>query len=167
MIRKTVLLAGVTAALLTAAPAFAQDAMAPAAPQTAPTAEAQAQGSLQLQPGSSVKGSDGTVLGTLEGVQSNAAGEQELTVRGADGDLRGVPLGGLTQQGADVVVGISSAEFNTAPVVEEAAPAGENGTVPAAGDPAANPSPTPAPAEPRTTDDAIEPDGSTPPTPQG
>ncbi|WP_426037832.1 superoxide dismutase [Brevundimonas sp. DC300-4] len=164
MIRKTVLLAGVTAAFLTAAPALAQDAMAPAAAQTAPTA--QAQGSLQLQPGSSVTGSDGTVLGTLEGVQSNAAGEQELTVRGADGDLRGVPLGGLTQQGADVVVGISSAEFNTAPVVEEAAPAGETRTVPAAGDPAANPSPTSAPAEPKTTDDTREPDGSTPPTPQ-
>jgi len=165
MIRKTVLLAGVTAAFLTAAPALAQDAMAPAAPQTAPTA--QAEGSLQLQPGSSVTGSDGTVLGTLEGVHSNAAGEQELTVRGADGDLRGVPLGGLTQQGANVVVGISSAEFNTAPVVEETAAAGESGTVPAAGDPAANPSPTPAPAEPKTTDDAREPDGSTPPTPQG
>ena len=164
MIRKTVLLAGVTAAFLTAAPALAQDAMAPAAPQTAPTA--QAQGSLQLQPGSSVTGSDGTVLGTLEGVHSNAAGEQELTVRGADGDLRGVPMGGLTQQGAEVVVSISSAEFNTAAVVEEAAPVGETGTVPAAGDPSANPSPTPAPAEPKTTDGTREPDGSTPPTPQ-
>ena len=162
MIRKTVLLAGVTAALLTAAPALAQDAPA-SAPQTAPTA--QAEGSLQLQPGASVKGSDGAVLGTLEGVQSNAAGEQELTVRGADGDLRGVPLGGLTQQGADVVVGISSAEFNTAPVVEEAAPVGENGDVPAAGDPTANPAP--APTEPTTmAEPAPEPDGATPPTPQ-
>ena len=155
MIRKTVLLAGVAAALLTAAPAFAQDAAAPA-----PAAQAAASGSIQLQPGSSVKGSDGSVLGTLEGVQSNAAGEQELTVRGADGDLRGVPLGGLTQQGADVVVGISSAEFNTAPVVEESAPASTDGTAPTASDPAANP--TPAPTEPTP-----EPDGATPPTPQG
>ena len=164
MIRKTVLLAGVAAALLTAAPALAQDAMTPSAPQTAPAAQPQAQGSLQLQPGSSVKGSDGTVLGTLEGVQTNASGEQELTVRGSDGDLRGVPLGGLTQQGADVVVGLSSTEFNTAPVVEDAAPAGDADAVSPAGDPNANPAP--APAEPMT-DDGAEPDGSTPPTPQG
>jgi hypothetical protein len=161
MIRKTILLAGVAAALLTAAPAFAQDA-----PATAPAAEPQAQGSIQLQPGSNVKGSDGTVLGTLEGVQSNAAGEQELTVRGPDGDLRGVPLGGLTQQGADVVVGISSAEFSTAPVVEEAAPATTDGMAPTPSDPTANP--TPVPGEPEAKPDtSAEPDGSTPPTPQG
>lgn len=130
MIRKTVLLAGVTAALFIAAPALAQD-MTPAAP-----AAAQTQGTLQLQPGANVKGSDGSVLGTLEGVQSNAAGEQELTVRGADGDVRGVPLGGLTQDGADVVVGWSSAEFQTAPVVEDSAQAPADGSIPAAGDPA-------------------------------
>ena len=161
MIRKTVLLAGVTAALFTAAPALAQDA--PAAP---PAAAAQASGSIQLQPGSSVKGSDGSVLGTLEGVQSNAAGEQELTVRGADGDLRGVPLGGLTQQGSDVVVGWSSAEFNTAPVVEESAPASTDGMAPAPGD---TTSPTPAPTDPTSTDPATD-DMSEPetvPTPQG
>ena len=159
MIRKTILLAGVTAALMTAAPALAQDAPAAA---TAPSA--QAQGSIQLQPGSSVKGSDGTVLGTLEGVQSNAAGEQELTVRGADGDLRGVPLGGLTQQGADVVVGISSAEFNPAPVVEEPALAAADGMAPTPSAPTAEPAP--APQEP-TTDGTGEADGATPPTPQG
>ena len=165
MIRKTVLLAGVTAALMTAVPAIAQDAAAPAA-QAAP-----ASGSIQLQPGSSVRGSDGTVLGTLEGVQSNAAGEQELTVRGADGDLRGVPLGGLTQQGADVLVGWSSTEFNTAPVVEESAPATTDGTAPTPGDPAANP--MPAPSEPTTSEPTPpvepvpQPDGVTPPMPQG
>ena len=152
MIRKTVLLAGVTAALLTAAPALAQDAVTP------PAAEAQVQGALQLQPGANVKGSDGAVLGRLEGVQSNAAGEQELTVRGADGDLRGVPLGGLRQEGADVVVGLSSAEFQTAPVVDDAAPVGQNGDVPAAGDPLSNPAPVPN--EPETAPE-------TPPTPQG
>ncbi len=141
MIRKTVLLAGVTAALFTAAPALAQDA-APTAPAAAAT-----QGTMQLQPGANVKGSDGSILGKLEGVQNNAAGEQELTVRGADGDLRGVPLGGLTQEGADVVVGWSSAEFNTAPVVEDAAPAPADGSVPAAGDPAATPPPAPEPTE--------------------
>ncbi len=164
MIRKTVLLAGVTAALFTAAPALAQDAMT--APQTPPAAEAQASGSIQLQPGSSVKGSDGSVLGTLEGVQSNAAGEQELTVRGADGDLRGVPLGGLTQQGSDVVVGWSSAEFNTAPVVEESAPASTDGMAPA---PSEGAGPTQTPTDPASaepmTDDNSEPE--TVPTPQG
>ena len=164
MIRKTVLLAGVAAALLTAAPALAQDAAAPAAaPQTAPAA---AQGSLQLQPGASVKGSDGTVLGALEGVQNNAAGEQELTVRGSDGALRGVPLGGLRQEGADVVVGISSAEFSTFPVVEDAAPATTDGTAPTPSEPGVTPAPTePTTAEP--TDDTTPPDGGTPPTPQG
>ena len=164
MIRKTVLLAGVTAALFTAAPALAQDA--PAAPPV-PAAQAQASGSIQLQPGSSVKGSDGSVLGTLEGVQSNASGEQELTVRGSDGNLRGVGLAGLTQQGADVVVGVSAAEFNTSPVVEDAAPATTDGMAPTPSEPTATPAP--APAEPMTsepaTDDTSEPEAS--PTPQG
>ena len=160
MIRKTVLLAGVTAAFLTAAPALAQDAPAPA-----PAAEAQAQGSLQLQPGSSVKGSDGSVLGALEGVQTNAAGEQELTVRGSDGALRGVALGGLRQEGSDVVVGVTSAEFATSPVVEESAPAPADG-VPAAGDNPATSPDTTASTQPETPTDASQPDGATPPTPQ-
>lgn len=164
MIRKTVLMAGVAAALFTAAPALAQDATAPTAPQTPPAAQAQAQGSLQLQPGSSVKGSDGAVLGTLEGVQTNAAGEQELTVRGSDGALRGVPLGGLTQQGADVMVGWTATEFGAAPAVEDAAPA--PGAAPSASEPMAEPSPTTAPTD-AGADDAAEPDGATPPTPQG
>lgn len=157
MIRKTVLLAGVTAALLTAAPALAQDAPAPA-----PAAEAQAQGSLQLQPGSSVKGSDGSVLGALEGVQTNAAGEQELTVRGTDGALRGVALGGLRQEGSDVVVGVTSAEFATSPVVEETAPATTDGTAPTP-DSTSNPAPTPAEPEAKP---APEPEPETPPAPQ-
>lgn len=146
MIRKTVLLAGVTAALLTAAPALAQDA-------TTPPAAAESQGSLQLQPGANVKGSDGAVLGALEGVQNTAAGEQQLTVRGADGALRGVPLGGLRQDGADVVVGISSAEFQTAPVVDDAAPATTDDAAPSAGEPSTPPLPT----EPETTDPTAEP----------
>lgn len=162
MIRKTVLLAGVTAALLTAAPALAQEA--PAAPP-APAAEAQASGSIQLQPGSSVKGSDGSVLGTLEGVQSNAAGEQELTVRGSDGSLRGVGLAGLTQSGSDVVVGISSAEFATSPVVEESAPATTDGTAPAPGDTTTNPEPIPGEPEDKPDASTEEPEAS--PTPQG
>lgn len=163
MFRKTLLLAGVTAALLTAAPALAQDSPAPA--QTDPAAQAQSQGSIQLQPGSSVKGSDGAVLGVLEGVQSNAAGEQELTVRGADGNLRGVGLAGLTQQGADVVVGVSAAEFSASPVVEDAAPAADE-AAPTPADPTANPTPSPADATTDTpTADESEPEAN--PTPQG
>ena len=176
MIRKTVLLAGVTAALLTAAPALAQDA--PAAP-TAPAAQAQSQGSLQLQPGSSVKGSDGAVLGALEGVQTNASGEQELTVRGSDGSLRGVALGGLRQEGSDVVVGVTSAEFATSPVVTEDAPTTTDGTAPSPSDPAATPAPNepntwtapatpaPAPTEPAEPSATPTPDTAAPPTPQG
>ena len=33
----------------------------------------------------------------LEGVRNNAEGKQELTVRGADGQVRGVPLAGIRQ----------------------------------------------------------------------
>lgn len=156
MFRKTVLLAGVTAALFTAAPALAQDA--PASTPPAPAAQAQPQGSIQLQPGASVKGSDGTVLGALEGVQTNAAGEQELTVRGADGNLRAVGLAGLTQQGADVLVGASAAEFNASPVVEGSAPATTEGAAPTP-----DAATTPAPTEP-TTDEPSDPEAS--PAPQ-
>ena len=87
MIRKTLLLSGIAGLMMTAAPALAQDA---SSTQTPPAAASS--GTLSLQPGSDVKGSDGSVLGKLEGVQTNAAGAQELTVRGADGQLRGVIL---------------------------------------------------------------------------
>jgi hypothetical protein len=141
MIRKTVLLTGIAGLMLTAAPALAQEA--PATEQTAPTQSAPAQsdpapaespatapetaapaaeqpGTLSLQPGSDVKGSDGAVLGKLEGVQNNAAGQQELTVRGSDGKLRGVPLGGLKPEGAGVAVAWSLAQYQAAPAIEEA-----------------------------------------------
>lgn len=163
MIRKTTLLTGIAATLLMGAPAFAQDAMAPApqdpATQTPPAAAPAQPGAIQLSPGASVKGSDGATLGTLEGVQNNASGEQELTVRGTDGQLRGVPLAGLTQQGADVVVGSTSAEFTAAPAIADdasATPAPTPSSTPPASDDAITP-PTP-------TDPATPPDGSTPPT---
>ena len=48
---------------------------------------------------------DGTVLGQLEGARKTEAG-QELTVRGTDGLLRGVPVsGGVRQDGADPAPG--------------------------------------------------------------
>ena len=80
---KTAILSSAAAAFLIASPALAQE-IAPAAPATQ---DAPAQPSLSLTPGTSVHGPDGE-LGKLEGVQNNASGAQELTVRGADGQLR-------------------------------------------------------------------------------
>ncbi len=154
MIRKTALLTGIAGALLMSAPVLAQDAMNPTPaptqdPATRSATPASASGTLQLQPGANVKGADGTVLGKLEGVRNNDAGEQELTVRGTDGQLRGVPLGGLSQQGADVAVAWTAAEFTAAPAI------------------AADPSATPPASEPTTPQTSEEPttapDGTTPP----
>lgn len=152
MIRKTALLAGIAGLMLTAPAAFAQDAMsAPAPAQATPAAPAAQPGTLQLQPGSDVKGSDGSVLGKLEGVRNNDAGEQELTVRGADGQLRGVPLAGLKQEGAGVSVGWTTAEYTAAPAIAAAtAPAAAPATEaadPAAAEPTAS---EPAPEAPAT-----------------
>ena len=156
MIRKTALLAGIAGLMLTAPAAFAQDAMsAPAPAQTAPAAPAAQPGTLQLQPGSDVKGSDGSVLGKLEGVRNNDAGEQQLTVRGADGQLRGVPLAGLKQEGAGVSVGWTTVEYTAAPAIAADAAAPAPAAAPAS-DPAATDStapetaPEPAAAEPAT-----------------
>jgi opacity protein-like surface antigen len=145
MIRNTLLLAAASAALM-AAPALAQDATGQTPPPAATpsTAPAPASGMLQLQPGANVKSSDGSVLGTLEGVRNNDAGEQELTVRGTDGQLRGVPLGGLSQEGADVVVGWTSTEYQAAPAIAGAAAAPVSS--PAAAPPASDPGTTPPPA---------------------
>lgn len=138
MIRKTALFAGIAGLMMTAAPAFAQDATPPAQEQAAPAQP----GTLSLQPGADVKGSDGTVLGKLEGVQNNAAGEQELTVRGADGQLKGVPLGGLKPEGTGVAVAWSSTQFQSAPAITEpAAPAAPETAVP---EPAAEPATPPS-----------------------
>ena len=139
MIRKTALLTGIAGVMLMSAPALAQDATTPA-PQAAAPAQPAA---LQLTPGSDVTGGDGVVLGKLEGARSVAEG-QELTVRGADGQLRGVPLGGLKQQGAGVEVALTSADYQALPPITDAAPA-----------------PAPAPAAPAAAapaTDAMAPD---------
>jgi len=160
--RKTALLTGVAGLLLMTAPAFAQDSTAP---QTPPPAEAPAEQpqNLTLTPGAEVKGSDGAVLGNLEGARNTPAG-QELVVRGADGQLRGVAVaGGVRQEGAGVAVGVTSAQFSSAPPIadEAAAPAAE----PAAPPPAAEPQPTDEPsAEPPAPDEGETP---TPDEPQG
>ena len=162
IMRKTALLTGVAGLFLMTAPAFAQDSTAPQTPpaptEAAPPAAGQPQ-TLTLQPGSDVKGSDGTVLGQLEGARNTASG-QELTVRGADGLLRGVPVsGGVRQDGTGVAVGWTSAQFSAAPSI----------TDPEAGAPeaAASARPdepgtaVPAPTAPAQPDEP----GMTPPTP--
>ncbi|MFC0633575.1 hypothetical protein [Brevundimonas balnearis] len=130
---RNTLFAGAALALVFSAPALAQDAMSPAQePAQEPVAEAaaQTQQTLTLNPGSNVLGSDGSTLGTLEGVRTNAEGQQELTVRGADGQIRGVPVNGIAQQGADVRVAWSAAEFGAAEVIAEG-DAGVTATPPA------------------------------------
>lgn len=146
---KTAFLAGAAAVLMTSAPALAQDAPASASPEAS---AAQPQ-SLTLTPGATVKGSDGAEIGKLVGVQNNAAGEQELTVRGADGQVRAVPLPGIRQNGADVVVGWTVAEYQAAPVVS-------GSTSPAA--PTVEPA-SPPPSEP--SEPSMAPDASTTPEP--
>lgn len=186
MIRKTALMAGVAGALFIAAPAFAQDEItapemspstspAPASipqSQATPTPSTSAEmaaettpaepQSLRLTAGSNVTSSDGIVLGQLQGAQTNAAGEQELTVKGADGQTRAVPLSGLRQEGEGVVVGWSQAEFNAAtPLPAEAAPdvSGAASNVSGEAD-ELTPEPTPAPADAGTA-----PDPTMPPAP--
>lgn len=173
--RKTALLTGVAGLFLMTAPAFAQDGTAPQTPPAPaeaapPAAEPQ---SLTLQPGSDVKGSDGTVLGQLEGARNTEAG-QELTVRGADGQLRGVPVAaGVRQEGEGVAVGWTSAQFASAPSIadDSAAPVAEPAAPPMPEEPAVTEEPTMteepamAPATPATpaTPPAAEP--ATPATP--
>ena len=174
--RKTALLTGVAGLLLMTAPAFAQDGTAPQTPAPSSTPQdAAPPRSLTLQPGATVKGSDGAVLGQLEGAR-NGPGGQELTVRGADGQLRAIPVsGGVTQQGADISVGWSGSQFQAAPPIADPAQAAEPATpaTPAVpgqpGEPATPAQPaTPAtPAEPAATPDASNPPpGEATPTPE-
>lgn len=153
---KTVLLAGAAAAFMTAAPAMAQETTP--APAAAPAAAASSQQSLSLNPGSSVAGPDGE-LGKLEGVQSNAEGKQELTVRGADGQLRAVPLSGIRQEGTGVVVAYTKAEFDAAAPIAGAPPA--PAAAPAAPAPSAAPTPDTM-SEPTTEPTTPAPDAATP-----
>lgn len=181
---KTAFLTSAAAAFLIAAPALAQDAAStpPASPDAA--AAASSQQSLQLTPGVSVQGPDGE-LGKLEGVQTNASGAQELTVRGADGQVRAVPLNGIRQDGAAVKVDYTKAEFDAAAAIEGEASATPDATTPPADDAmtsptapepttapdAADPTPPTLPAEPaptEPTDPATSSDPTTPPaSPQG
>ncbi|MDQ1154681.1 hypothetical protein [Brevundimonas sp. SORGH_AS_0993] len=176
---KTFFLASAAATVLTAAPALAQEAQQPAAD---PASASAAQPSLSLTPGATVRGPDGD-LGTLEGVRTNAEGRQELTVRGGDGQLRGVPLAGIRQDGQAVAVAYTKAEFDAAapiadttaapaaaePTDPAAAPTSDDTATPPASDPATTTPPTGAPPPPLPTDPVTEPtteptEPATPPT---
>ena len=147
MIRKTALLTGIAGAFLIAAPAFAQDATTPQTPEpaTAEAAPAQPQ-RLTLTPSSTVKSADGSELGKLVGAQNGASG-QELTVRGADGSVRPVPVAGIRQDGDAIVVNASLSDFQAAAPIGGEAPA--EATPPADAADAAEPAQPPA-DEPNT-----------------
>ena len=152
MIRKTALLTGIAGAFLIAAPAFAQDATTPQTPEPAQAEAAPAQPqSLTLTPGSTVKSADGSELGKLVGAQAGASG-QELTVRGADGSVRAVPVAGIRQDGADIVVNASLSDFQAAAPVAGDAPA-PTPPVDAATDAPADPTDTVEPVEPPAADE--------------
>lgn len=144
MFRKTALLTAAAVLAASAAPALASTLAQDPATQTQPAPSSAApvpgqapqnSGSLTLQPGAEVKASDGAVLGKLEGVIT-VDGAQQLTVRGADGLVKGVPLAGLQPSGTGVSVGMTAAEFQAAAAVEAEASS-----------PAASPSEPQPPAE--------------------
>jgi len=139
MNRKTALLTGLAGAFLIAAPVFAQDATTPQTPEPAPAEAPAAQPqSLTLSPGATVKSADGTEIGKLVGVQ-NGAGGQELTVRTPDGQIRPVPLAGIRQDGADIVVDATLSDVQSAaPIASQdtAQPTPDAEPVPPADEPA-------------------------------
>jgi len=160
--RKTALLTGVAGLFLMTAPAFAQDSTAPQTPAAPPAAEQP--GRASVQPGQTVRGSDGAELGKLEGVR-NVPGGQELTVRGADGQLRGVPTTGFSQEGSNITVGWSSSEFQAAPAIAAPpAPAGPAAPTGEPGQPTQPTTPDQPPAEPTAPPSSQPPADETPTT---
>lgn len=178
--RKIALLAGAAGALMIAGPVLAQEATPPGRPpvpaQTAPTQTspaatpptesqtppaAQSDGSVSLSPGQTVRGSDGE-LGKLEGVRVNAQGEQELTVRGADGQLRSVPLGGLQVNGGEVNVAWSLEQYQASPAIAAeptpATPPADEATPPGPPVPTLPTDPQPSDPATPTTPDPMTPD---------
>ncbi|MFK4058620.1 superoxide dismutase [Brevundimonas sp. NPDC046655] len=148
MIRKTALLTGIAGAFLIAAPVLAQDATTPQTPEpaTAEAAAAQPQ-SLTLTPGTVVKSADGSELGRLVGAQNGASG-QELTVRGADGSVRPVPVAGIRQDGDAIVVNASLSDFQAASPIAGEAPAAATPPVDTPDTPPTEPVEPPAADEP-------------------
>lgn len=154
--RQTALLTGVAGLLLMTAPAIAQDGTAPQTPPppAAPAGQATQAPTLTLQPGMTVRGGDGD-LGVLVGARTNA-GRQQLTVRGADGTLRAVPIDGIRQEGEVVVVDFTVEQFGSAETVAEPAQPGMIPPPPSTPEAPGIPAPPPAvPANP--VDDANPP----------
>ncbi|MCS6624674.1 hypothetical protein N0B44_17290 [Roseibacterium beibuensis] len=163
--RKTALLSGVAGLFLMTAPAIAQDGTAPQTPPTAtPPAQDAQPAALTLSPGMTVRGSDGD-LGVLVGARTNA-GAQQLTVQGADGTVRAVPITGIRQDGEVVVVDFTLEQFNAAETVTTpATPAepAEPGVTPAT---PATPAVPGVPAPPPTVSANPADDANPPPTEQ-
>lgn len=148
--RKTALLSGVAGLFLLSAPAFAQDGTAPQTPPASSPAATTPAPTLSLQPGMTVRGPDGE-LGVLVGARTHA-GAQQLTVEGADGSVRAVPITGIRQEGDDVVVDFTLEQYAAAETVTQpatpASPA-EPGVTPATpATPAVPGEPTPDAADP-------------------
>lgn len=113
--RKTALLSGVAGLFLMSAPALAHDGTAPQTPPATPPGQAAQAPTLTLQPGMIVRGADGE-LGTLVGARTNG-NRQQLTVQGADGTVRAVPIDGIRQEGDVVVVDFTLEQFSAADTV--------------------------------------------------
>lgn len=167
--RKTALLTGVAGLFLMTAPAIAQDGTAPQTPPSATSPDPATQApTLSLQPGMTVRGGDGD-LGVLVGARMND-GRQQLTVKGADGQIRAVPIDGIRQEGEVVIVDFTLEQFGTAETITEpAVPAepAEPGVTPATpATPAVPGIPAPPPAVPAdSADDANPPPSERPVSP--
>lgn len=186
--RKTALLTGVAGLFLMTAPAIAQDGTAPQTPPATPPAQATQAPTLTLQPGMTVRGGDGD-LGVLVGARMND-GRQQLTVKGADGQIRAVPIDGIQQEGEVVVVDFTLEQFGTAETITEPAMSAEpaapgvtpatpatpavpgipapSETVPADATDDANPPPAERPVAPPPTlppENPVEPEAPPAPTP--
>lgn len=162
--RKTALLTGVAGLFLMTAPAIAQDGTAPQTPPATPPGQEARPAALTLSPGMTVRGSDGD-LGVLVGARTHA-GAQQLTVEGADGTARAVPITGIRQEGDVVVVDFTLEQFATAEAVTTpATPAtpAEPGVTPAT---PATPAVPGVPAPPPTIPPDPADDANPPPTEQ-
>ena len=157
--RKTALLSGVAGLLMLSAPAFAQDGTAPQTPPAPPPGQTAEAPTLTLQPGMTVRGGDGE-LGVLVGARMNG-NRQQLTVRGADGVVRAVPIDGIHQEGDVVIVDFTLEQFGAADTVTQpaipATPA-EPGVAPATPATPAVPGNQPTPETPDEGEVADDPD---------
>ena len=105
-----------TFTILAATALVAATATPVASKVAAPALQAQA----ALERGAVVRSADGAELGRLEGRRTND-GVPEIVVRGADGQLRGIPAAAVTIDGAELRAGWSVAQFQGAPPLLPAA----------------------------------------------